>query len=83
MHRATVGCWGGGQVFLMSEVPQYGAVRQVPVVEGWLPQKRCRAKMAHIGQYRPDSGRGFNVKVVANFSAVVALLGRGTVERRF
>ena len=38
---------------------------------------RCRANMAHIRQPRPDSGIGFQVKVLKPFSVVPSSLGRG------
>ena len=38
---------------------------------------RCRANMAYIRQSRPDSGLGFQVKVVEAFQLVLSSLGSG------
>ena len=38
---------------------------------------RCRANMAHIRQSRPDSGLGFQVKILTPFHVVPSSLGSG------
>ena len=38
-------------------------------------QHRCRAHMAHIRQSGPDSGRGFQTKVLETFHVVLFFLG--------
>ena len=45
---------------------------------GGVAPGRCRANVARIRQSRPDSGFGFQVKVVKNFPAVPFLLGSGS-----
>ena len=40
---------------------------------------RCRTSMAHTRQSRPDSGLGFQVKVLKTFQVVPSSLGSGTV----
>ena len=37
----------------------------------------CRAKMTHIRQSKPDSGLGFQVKVLKPFEGVPSSLGNG------
>ena len=37
----------------------------------------CRANVAHVRQSRPDSGRGFQAKVVETVNAVPSSLGSG------
>jgi len=39
---------------------------------------RCRANMAHIRQSRPDSGLGFQTKVIVTFEVVPSSPGSGT-----
>ena len=39
---------------------------------------RCRANVAHMSQSRPDSGLGFQVKVLQTFSVVHSPLGSGS-----
>jgi len=43
---------------------------------------RCRANMAHTRQSRPDSGFGFQDKVLKLFSGVPPWLGSGTTLAR-
>ena len=45
-----------------------------------LARFRCRAKIAHIRQSRPDSGLGFRVKVLKTFEVVPSSLGSGRVR---
>ena len=47
-----------------------------------IDQVRCRANMAHIRQSRPDSGLGFQAKVLKTFRDVPYLIGRGRGARR-
>ena len=51
--------WGG--LFLMSKVPLCMELN-IEWGEGII-SVRCRAKMAHVRQSRPDSGLGFQVKI--------------------
>jgi len=41
---------------------------------------RCRANMAHIRQSRPDSGLGFNVKVLGTLQFFPFSLGSGSLS---
>ena len=45
-------------------------------------QLRCPANMAHIRQSRPDSGLGFQVKVLKTLKVVPSLLGSGAILAR-
>ena len=41
---------------------------------------RCRANSAHLRQSRPDSGSGFQAKVLQTLEVVPSSLGRGQLE---
>jgi len=79
---------GRGGRFLMSEVPLYftleGLWESPPTTRqvSWkcwyrFVRTRCRANMAHVRQSRPDSGLGFQVKVLKPFKVVPFSLGSG------
>jgi len=51
-----------------------------PLLQGLQFTFRCRANMAHIRQPRPDSGLGFQVKVIRTFQIGPSLLGSGLLH---
>ena len=46
------------------------------LTRGVVCASRCQANMAHMRQSRPDSGLGFQIKVLKTFSVVPSWLGR-------
>jgi len=63
--------WGLGLCILLFPLPSMPPQLTGP------PSFRCRANMAHVRQSRPDSGLGFQAKVLKIFSSVPSSFGPG------
>ena len=62
-----------------TQTPEAGPCSFCVCRRGLSPVHRFRASMAHKRQSRPDSGHGFQAKVLKTFEGVPASLGSGPV----